>query len=121
MSDILFTTVRLGKTTIRELAASIGTAAGMAASAGISFGDFNAMVATMTLSNPRTPRVMTQIRAMINNILNPREHALVIAKRLKFDFSIEGIEDAGGFTRWMDDFIKKTEGNLKTAGQFFYH
>ena len=119
MSDILFTTVRLGKTTIRELGASMGTAAGMAASAGISFGDFNAMVATMTLSNPRTPRVMTQVRAMINNILNPRDQALVIAKRLKFDFTIEGIKDAGGFTKWMDDFIKKTQGSTQLASKFF--
>ena len=119
MSDILFTTVRLGKTTMGELASSMGTAAGMAASAGISFGDLNAMIATMTLSNPRTPRVMTQVRSMINNILNPREKALTISRRIKFDFSLEGIEDAGGFTKWMDDFIKKTGGNTKIASEFF--
>lgn len=65
ISDKLFETVRLGKTTIDELAASIGSAAPIAATVGVSFDELAASIATVTLSGLSTSEAATQVRSVI--------------------------------------------------------
>lgn len=65
ISDQLFTTVRLGKTTFGELGRSISQAVPIAASFGIETEQVLAAVATLTKSGTPTAQAMTQIRASI--------------------------------------------------------
>ena len=67
ISDVLFTIVKNGKTTLPELAANIGKVTPLAASLGIAFEDVGGMFATLTkaLGEGQTPVAATQIKALI--------------------------------------------------------
>lgn len=65
ISDMLFTTARLGKTTFGELGQSIAQVAPIAASYGVEMDQVLAAVATLTKSGTPTAQAMTQIRASI--------------------------------------------------------
>lgn len=65
VSDIMFQTVKLGKTTFDELAGSISNVAALAASSGISFEEISAAVATLTKQGVPTAMAMTQIRSAL--------------------------------------------------------
>jgi len=65
VADIMFQTVKLGKTTFGELSSSISIAASIAASAGISFEEVAAAIATLTKQGVPTSVAMTQIRQAI--------------------------------------------------------
>lgn len=61
-SDIMFTGVRLGKTTFEELSASLFNVIPTAAATGVSFGDVAAQLAVITASGTPTSVATTQIR-----------------------------------------------------------
>lgn len=65
VADTFFTTVKLGKTTFGELAASISQVAPLAAASGISFEEISAAIATLTKSGVPTAQAITQIRSAI--------------------------------------------------------
>ena len=65
VADILFQTVKLGKTTFSELAANMSTVAPIAAASGVSFEQVAAAIATLTKSGVPTAQAMTQIRSAI--------------------------------------------------------
>jgi TP901 family phage tail tape measure protein len=64
-ADVLFSAVRLGKTTIGELAASMAQAAPLASASGISLEEVAAAAASLTKQGVPTAMAMTQIRAAI--------------------------------------------------------
>lgn len=70
VSDKLFTTVRLGKTTMTELGASIAQAAPTAAAYGVSINELLGAVATLTKQGVPTAIAMTQINAAITEAVN---------------------------------------------------
>lgn len=61
-SDLMFTTVKKGKTTMGELSASLFNVIPTAASLGVSFEDVSAAMATMTLQGVPTSVATTQLR-----------------------------------------------------------
>ena len=65
ISDMLFTTVRLGKTTFGELGQSIAQVAPIAAAYDVEMEQVLAAVATLTKQGTPTAQAMTQIRAAI--------------------------------------------------------
>ena len=66
VSDVLFTTVKLGKTTFEELSNSISIVAPLAAATGVGLNEVTGAVATLTKQGTPTTVAMTQIRqAMI--------------------------------------------------------
>jgi len=70
-SDIMFTAVKAGKTTVDEIAASIGNVAPLAASVNVGFDELNAAIATLTAQGIATPQAITGIKAAMSNILKP--------------------------------------------------
>jgi TP901 family phage tail tape measure protein len=64
-SDALFTAVRLGVTTIPELAAAIGRVTPVSADLGISFDTVAALLATLTTVFPSTAESATGLRTML--------------------------------------------------------
>lgn len=65
VADILFQTVKLGKTTFSELAANMSTVAPIAAASGVSFEQVAAAIASLTKQGVPTAQAMTQIRSAI--------------------------------------------------------
>ena len=75
ISDSLFTTVRLGKTTMDELGASLGAVLPFAKSMNLSFNDVGASMATLTSSGIKTAEATTALRAVITSLSAPSEGA----------------------------------------------
>lgn len=64
-SDMMFTTVKLGKTNISELSASLFQVIPTAAGLGVTFGDVSASLAAMTLQGVPTSVATTQLRQLL--------------------------------------------------------
>lgn len=68
VSDVLITTQNLGKTTVGELASSMGQTIPIANSAGAAIEDLAAQYAVMTKNGVATAESGTQIKAMLNEL-----------------------------------------------------
>ena len=75
VSDTLFTTVRLGKTTMGELAGSLGRVLPFAKSANLSLDDVGAAMATLTASGINTAEATTSLTSAITALTAPSDQA----------------------------------------------
>lgn len=64
-SDLMFTTVRLGKTTFDELAASLANVLPFASAAGVDFANISAAMSTLTAVTGQTSESTTKLRQLI--------------------------------------------------------
>ncbi len=71
ISDILFTTVKKGKTTFGELSQFVGRLTAISAQAGVSFEEVGAAIATITISGQKTDEAVTALRQTIIAFLKP--------------------------------------------------
>lgn len=69
VSDAFFTTVRLGKTRVEELAGSIGSVAPLASQLGLSYEELLASLAALTQQGLSTSEAFTQIRSVLVGLL----------------------------------------------------
>lgn len=70
-ADQLFQTVNLGVTTVPELSKSLGLVTSTAASAGVSFEELSAAIATATLRGQTTSSSIEGIRGVIGSLISP--------------------------------------------------
>lgn len=70
-ADILFKTVKAGKTTVSELAQAFGMVAPIAAAAGVSLEEMQAATAALTTSGLKTSVAQTQVRQTIVSMIKP--------------------------------------------------
>ncbi|KKM81388.1 hypothetical protein LCGC14_1330300 [marine sediment metagenome] len=84
VSDLLFTVVRLGKTTMDELSGSLGRVFAIAGQVGISMEEVGAAVATLTSQGLDTARAVTSLQGAIIQIIKPTEIMKGVIKDLKF-------------------------------------
>ena len=63
-SDLMFTAVRLGKTTFEELSGSLSNVTPITSGLGVAFGDVTAGLATMTSQGTPTAQATTQLRSL---------------------------------------------------------
>jgi TP901 family phage tail tape measure protein len=117
VSDKLFTTVRLGKTSMRELGPEITTVTGLAAQAGLAFDDLMAIIA-QGVKTLKTPEMMTAIRGMLTAIIDPSEEAKKVIKDLGIDFSVAAVKSKG-FVQFLKDIMEATDGNIEKMSQLF--
>jgi TP901 family phage tail tape measure protein len=72
-SDIMFTAVKLGKTTMEEISSAVFQAAPLAAALGVSFEEVAGSVATLTKQGVPTTQAMTQIRSTMVALQKPNK------------------------------------------------
>jgi TP901 family phage tail tape measure protein len=95
VSDMLFATVKKGKTTFAELAPSIGMVASTAASANVPLEELGAAIATMTRNGVKTDNAVTALTSIIAAFLKPSKEAAAYAKTLGFEMSSATIKAEG--------------------------
>jgi len=95
VSDVLFMTVRRGKTTFAELAPSIGLVVSTAASAGVGFEELSASLAVLTRNGVRTENAVTAVNAIIATFLKPSAEAAAYAQKLGFEMSTATLQAEG--------------------------
>jgi len=117
-SDVLFTAVRQGKTTIDELTASLGRIAPTADAMGISLEEIAAATATMTARGIQTSEAMSGLKAALANIAKPTSDAQKVAEALGIEFNLAALESKG-FAEFMQDMIDKTGGSTTAISALF--
>jgi TP901 family phage tail tape measure protein len=125
INDILFTTVRRGKTTIPLLANSLGNIIPIAAQTGVSLQEVSASVGALTLAGIDTRTAGIYVRQMLNSMIKPSQAANDLVKQLnigledqKFAFNAVALEQRG-FRGMLEDVMKATEGNVTQLGVLF--
>lgn len=109
VSDQLFTTVRLGKTTFGELGSSIAQVAPIAAAYGIGIDEVLAAVASLTKQGTPTAEAMTKIRAAIQGTANELGDAAFQGRT--FQEALQLINDkADGSASKMKEMLGTDEG-----------
>jgi len=95
VSDVLFTVVKRGKTTMGELAATIGRLTGIAAPAGVSLEELGAALAALTRSGLGTDEAVTAVRAAIVELQKPSEALEEIIHDLGYETGVAALQSEG--------------------------
>ena len=107
-----------GKTTVDELAGSIGQVAPTAKAAGVSVDELLSAVAALTMNGIGTSEAMTSLKASLSNVIKPSSEAQKIAKKLGIEFNVAGLQSKG-FAGFLEEVKNKTGGNVETMGKLF--
>jgi TP901 family phage tail tape measure protein len=109
VNDVMFTAVKLGKTTMGELSASISQVAPMASAMGVSFEEVFGAVASLTKQGVPTAQAMTQIRASmisLNDVLGDGW-----AETMTYQEALQAVADkAGGSQTKLKEMMGRVEG-----------
>ena len=95
VSDILFTTMKAGKTTIGELSQGIGNVATIAAQTGVTFDQLGAAVGTLTKAGINTSQAMDSLRGVLSAVLKQSDQSVKMAKELGVEFNVTALEAKG--------------------------
>lgn len=110
-ADILFTTVKLGKTNVSELASSLGTVLPIAKTFGLSFEEVNASIADLTAKGiPSTSQAVTALRGVLNGVIQAQSQLAGESKEVQKAFSINALKTKD-FTTFLKDANDAVGGN----------
>jgi len=118
ITDTFFTTVKLGKTTIGELAPAIGRVATSAAQAGVSFEEVGSALSALTVVGISTDEAVTGLNQMLMAIIKPSEEAQKTSKALGIEFSAQAIQTKG-LAGFLKDLKEKTGGSQEALVKLF--
>ena len=118
VSDLLFTAVKKGKTTIAELGGAIGRVAPIAKATGVGLDELAAFMATVTAQGINTNEAATALKAALANILKPSEKAAKLAKELGIEFNTQALE-AQGLQKFLVGVTKATGSDQDKMGTLF--
>lgn len=106
-SDILFGTVKLGKTRIEELQSSMGSILPTAAAIGVGFEDVNGALAQLTTKGISTSEAVTQLNAVFTAVFKKQDTAKTFGKDVANAFSIQSLQ-----TKGLTKFLRDLNGTL---------
>ena len=112
VADVLFTTVRLGKTNFEELGASIFNVAPLAAAMNIPLEEVSAAVATLTKQGVPTAQAMTQIRGALVALQKPNKQMVAALNNLGYE-TAQALLDAQGLQGALQTL--RTESGLTSS------
>ena len=118
VSDVMFQTVKAGKTTFAELSAGIGKVAPIASAAGVSMEELFAAIAETTKVGVSTPEAITSITAAMNSIIKPSSQAAKLAAELGIEFNAAALESKG-LSGVLRDAYKATGGATEQMALLF--
>jgi TP901 family phage tail tape measure protein len=95
VSDLAFTTVKLGQTTFPELASSIGRVTPLAASLGLSMEELFGVMATATGVTGSAAEVSTQLRGVLQSLMAPTDSMTKLIKKMGFESGAAMLEQLG--------------------------
>ena len=95
VADLMFQTVKGGKTTFEELSAALFNVAPIAAASGVSFDEVSAALATMTKQGVPTKIATTQLRQAMVTLQKPTEDMNKVIKDLGYESGQTMLEELG--------------------------
>jgi TP901 family phage tail tape measure protein len=118
INNVFFETVRLGKTTITNLADSMGVATPIAASLGVSIEELSAMLAALTKGGVDTTTAVIYVRQALNSILKPSADAQKLMEANSISFDAATVK-ADGFIGILNELKVKLGDNIESWQKFF--
>jgi TP901 family phage tail tape measure protein len=109
-SDLAFTTVKLGQTTFPELAGAMGKVIPMASALNISQEELFGSFATLTGVTGSASEVTTQLRGILQGMLNPSEKMASAISSLGHESGTAMLETLG-LNGTLQELLKSTNGN----------
>lgn len=117
-SDILFTTIRMGKTTGEELAGAFGRVTAIAARAGVSLSDLGVATSVLTLGGLKTEEAMTALRQVIVSIAKPTQQSAEAIEKLNLElFNEDVLRERGGLFKIIDELAVASEDSIATLSE----
>lgn len=95
VADVMFTTVKGGKTTFDELSASLFQVAPIAAASGVEFEEVSAALATMTKQGVPTKVATTQLRQAMVSLSKPTADMNEVIQRLGYESGQVMLQELG--------------------------
>lgn len=114
-SDMFFTTVRLGKTTVPELQAAFSNVGPIAASLGVGLDEVGAAMATLTAAGVPTAQAATQIRAVLADLAKTGTKADTAFRELSGESFVDFIDNGGTLEEALE---MVSEGGLSVVDTF---
>lgn len=118
VADKFILTQNKGKTTVDELASTIGQVAPTANAAGVSLDELLSATASLTMNGVRTSESMTAMKAALSNVIKPSSQAQKMAESLGLEFNSTALQSKG-LAGFLEDVKQKTGGNVDTMAQLF--
>ncbi len=117
-SNMLFTAVKDGQTTLPELASSLAQVTGIAANSGIAFDELLSAVAALTASGMPTSTAISSIKMALTSILQPSSEAAETAERLGLTFDSSALATKG-LSGFLAELQEKAGGNIDAMSSLF--
>ncbi len=117
-ADVFMQTVRMGLTTLPELAASLANVTGVAAMGKVPIETLAAAVAALTSTGMPTEAAITGLKNVISNIINPTKEASEMAARLGIGFDAVTLKTVG-LQKILWDAWRATKGNADAMSTLF--
>lgn len=95
VADIMFTTMRRGKTTIGELSDFFFQAAPVSSALGVTFKELSAAITTLTLSGTPTRVAMTQIRSAMVSLAKPTKEMEGLFEAVGYESGLAAMRSDG--------------------------
>lgn len=109
--DIIFKTVKNGKTNISQLAQGFGAVAGTVSNAGVKIDEYMASVAALTTTGLPAAQAHTQLRAAIAGVTRQSELGDAVLHKLGSKTFKELVAKSGGMVQAFDKISKTLGGN----------
>lgn len=103
VADSLFVAAQRGDAKIEELAVALPNVAASASAVGLSLDETNGALALLSLRLPNAKEASTSLKAAMGSLQKPIKAAREEADRLGIDFSVAGLQAAGG----LEEFLLK--------------
>jgi TP901 family phage tail tape measure protein len=117
-SDAMFVAMKMGKTTIGELASNLGQVTPLAAQMGVTFDEVTAAVAALTKGGVSTSTAVTGVRAILAAVAKPTKEAADEAARLGIEFDTAAVKSMG-FSNWLQHVLEKSGGSTDSLALLF--
>ncbi len=118
VADVMFTTVKGGKTTFDELSASLFQVAPIAAASGVSFEEVAAALATMTKQGVPTSVATTQLRQAMVALQKPTADMNTVINDLGYESGQAMLEELG-LAKSLNVLRDATDGNNEMLMKMF--
>ena len=118
INNVFFETVRLGKTTVQELAEGLGVVTPVAAELGVELEELMAMLATLTKGGIDNTTAIIYMRQALVSVLKPSTQAQELIENLGLEFNLAKIE-TDGFIGLLADLREKLDGDTYALQTLF--
>lgn len=117
-SDVFFTTVKKGQTTLPELANGLAQVTGIASSGQVPIETLSAAIAALTAAGAPTSQAITQVKSAIQGIIKPSSDAQKTAAALGIEFGAAALKTKG-LEGVLWEAYQATDGNVEIMAKLF--